>query len=117
MCARPSDEDGLVRVLFWAYNQKGTRGVLTMDEIIEIRESARITRSKTNHNRIKHTETSGGQGHGRSNRMTGLMCVSLFSIATRENINLHQPSEHFEFISILFLLRLPITSGPCLWQI
>lgn len=60
VCARLSDEDGLVQVIFWPYNQKGTRGVLTMDDIIEIRESARITRSKTKHNRIKHTETSAG---------------------------------------------------------
>lgn len=60
VCALLSDEDGLVQVIFWPYNQEVTRGVFTMDEIIEIRGSARITRSKTKHNRIKHTETSAG---------------------------------------------------------
>lgn len=60
MRARPSDEDRLVHLLFWPYNHKGTRGVLTMDEIIEIRKSARITRSKAKLDRIKHTETLGG---------------------------------------------------------
>lgn len=37
VCARLSDEDGPIQMIFGAYNQKGTRGVLTMDEIIEIR--------------------------------------------------------------------------------
>lgn len=123
MCVCPSLvrvdlREAPAHVLFWVYSQKGTHGVFMMDEIIETRQKGRITRSTTKHNRIKSSKPSKwsghGQGHGRSNRMTGLLtCVSLFviSIAIRDNINLHQPSEHFDLIQLLCPYRLK-PSGP-----
>ena len=39
--------EALIHVLFWPYNQKGIRGALTTDEIIETRESAQGLQDRT----------------------------------------------------------------------
>lgn len=59
MCHSPvrvTSGEALAQVLFWVYDQKGTQVDSMMDEIIETKEKARITRSTTNHIRIKLLE-------------------------------------------------------------